>query len=301
MRETPSQAGADPEVPDPMAPGEPRDGASPPPGSHAGPAGRSGTSGPRRSPRDPRVPWTLTDRDLQALARVGRAFELAQYQLHEWVFPGRVESIVSRFVHRMAERGLLAVDRLGNGTGMNRLRLTARGRGAVVAAGVATEGELFVPRSFVALKDLAHTYWVNDVCLVLETAASRGFDTVRPAWALQRAFVPPPAAIPDVLAVRRPRPGDAGLALAIEVDLGGERLKTTFVPKLTSLAGLLATWAGGVPAGIVVFTRGVGRAEALKAQLEAAALPVPAAVELLPVEVARPGLKALRVLLRTAL
>jgi len=33
----------------------------------------------------------------------------------------------------------------------------------VVASGIAAEADLFVPRSFVALKDLAHSFWIDDV------------------------------------------------------------------------------------------------------------------------------------------
>lgn len=299
MRQASPQAGAEPGVPDPMDPLEPDELVTPAVDSHAEPTGRSGAPGPQRS-RDPRSPSPLTARDLEALARVGRAFELAQYQVHEWLFAGRVESIVSRFVGRMVARGMLARDRLGNGTGMCRVRLTARGRDTVVAAGVAEASELFVGRSgaFVQPKDVAHTYWTNDVCLVLGTGTSP-FDTILPSWASQRRAAKAPAGIqiPDVLAVRRRRHGDPGLVLAIEIDLGGERLRATFCPKLSAMATSLAEQrAVGARAGIVVLTRGAGRAAALKAQLEAVALPIPAAVELLPNEVARPGLKALRAL-----
>jgi hypothetical protein len=68
----------------------------------------------------------LRIRDLEALAVVGRGYEVAQYQLHEAVFSSRSPNVVSRFVARAAKRGLLA-ERLG-GIGMNRLRLTTRGR-----------------------------------------------------------------------------------------------------------------------------------------------------------------------------
>ncbi len=233
----------------------------------------------------------LTDRQLQALACVGRGRELAQYQLHEWIFPGRAESIVSRFVGKMAGYGFLTVDRLGNGTGMNRMHLTTKGLEVVVTSGIAAEADLFVPRSFVALKDLAHSFWINDVCLVLATA--RRFDTVRQSWALQRAHVSAPA-VPDVLAIRSPRAGVGGLVLAIEVDLGAERLSATFVPKLRILAGLLATQAGGTKAGIEILTKGTRRAEVLREKLAEAALPVQIGVDLLPSEAARPGLRALR-------
>ncbi|MEO6326520.1 MAG: hypothetical protein ABIT01_02070 [Thermoanaerobaculia bacterium] len=188
-----------------------------------------------------------------------------------------------------------------NKTGLNRMHLTAKGRDAVVAAGVATARELFVPRVAVALKDLAHTCWINDVSIVLRSGTPRAFDTVQPAWALQRLLVPAPVAIPDILAIRKPRPGDAGRLLCLEIDLGGERLKATFIPKLGAMAGLLLSWAQGTPVGIVVLTKGTGRAASLKAQLAEVGLPVPIAIEMLPREVARPGLVALRVLLAMAM
>ena len=68
------------------------------------------------------------------------------------------------------------------------------------------------------------------------------------AWTLQRSLVPPPSAIPDVLAIRAPHERDPGFVLACEVDLGGERVKGVFAPKLVKLASLLRTWAAGAPA-----------------------------------------------------
>jgi len=108
------------------------------------------------------VPRTrLRDRDIEALAFIGRGFEVAQYQLHEAIFASRSPNVVSRFVIRASERGFIATERLG-GIGMNRLRLTRRGREFLVNRGI-TEDELFAPAKAVALKDVAHTLAINDL------------------------------------------------------------------------------------------------------------------------------------------
>ena len=99
----------------------------------------------------------------------------------------------------------------------------------------------------VALKDVMHTCWINDLRVLLRRAP-RPFDTISAAWTLQRSLVPPPSAIPDVLAIRAPHERDPGFVLACEVDLGGERVKGVFAPKLVKLASLLRTWAAGAPA-----------------------------------------------------
>src|SRR3954447_1472356 len=97
----------------------------------------------------------LRDRDIEALTFIGRGYEVAQYQLHEAVFAARSPNVASRFVIRASKRGFIVAERLG-GIGMNRLRLTRRGREFLVARGIAAD-ELFAPAKAVALKDLAHT------------------------------------------------------------------------------------------------------------------------------------------------
>lgn len=240
---------------------------------------------------DPRSAAKLSPRDVHALLFIGEGYEVAQYQLHEATFRGRSEVVVSRFVRRWAGRGFLAVDRWNN-IGVNRLRLTALGRDELVTRGFAKESQLFAPRKSVALKDVAHTLWINDLRVLFRESRPK-FDLVLPAWTLQRRFSPVPRAIPDLLAVRSPQDGDPGLLVAAEVDLGGERLNAVFFPKLARLRQLVREWAADAPAYIVVFTRGAQRAAHL-AQFATESDDVPISVALLPEENGRVALSTLR-------
>jgi hypothetical protein len=215
------------------------------------------------------VPRTrLRDRDIEALAFIGRGYEVAQYQLHEAIFASRSPNVVSRFVIRGTERGFIAAERLG-GIGMNRLRLTRRGREFLIDRGIA-EDELFAPAKAVALKDVAHTLAINDLRVAL--LGLRNPPTfISPAWFLQRRLSSA-LAIPDLLARWPARAG--GLLLACEIDLGCERLATVFLPKLERLSELLSDAAEGDRAGIVIFTRGSRRVELLEVQTGDASIPV---------------------------
>ncbi len=202
----------------------------------------------------------LRDRDIEALAFIGRGYEVAQYQLHEAVFTLRVPNVVSRFVTRTVERGFIVTERLG-GIGMNRLRLTRRGRQFLVDCGIADD-ELFAPPKAVALKDVAHTLAINDLRVAL-LGLKKPPTLISPAWHLQRRLSSAPA-IPDLLARWRAGAGARGLLLACEIDLGCERLATVFLPKLERLRELLNDAAEDDRAGIVVFTRGSRRVELLE-------------------------------------
>jgi hypothetical protein len=202
----------------------------------------------------------LRDRDLEALAFIGRGYEVAQYQLHEAVFALRAPNVVSRFVTRVSRRSLIVTERLG-GIGINRLRLTRRGRDLLVGCGVA-EDDLFAPARPVALKDLTHTLAINDLVIALQ-ALERSPDVVRPAWRLQRV-ADSLTAIPDVLAIWK-RKGGRSLLLACEIDLGCERLTSVFLPKVERLGSVLSAETSGCEAGIVIFTRGRRRLELLQA------------------------------------
>ena len=241
---------------------------------------------------DPRATPELPARDYEGLAFVGRGWEVAQYQLREAVFPGLSEVVASRRVRRWAALKLVRVERW-MGMGMNLLRLTPAGRNLVVAAGAAKEEELFTPDRSVALKDLKHLLFVNDV----RTLALRGIpmpvDLVRPAWALQRELQPPPAAIPDLLLVARRTAHRRGRQLAVEIDLGGERLVATFLPKLRLLAEVLTGWADGAATGILILTRGSRRAVALRAGVGDLGLDMSVLVQELP---SASGVEALRCL-----
>ncbi|HMJ86888.1 MAG TPA: hypothetical protein VK504_27105 [Vicinamibacterales bacterium] len=222
---------------------------------------------------------------MAALRFIGQAGELAQYQLHEQVFRDVSEVVVSRFVRRASARDLIATTRW-RGIGINRLRLTTRGRAHLVQHGV-NANELFVLRSPIAEGHIEHQLWIIDTLIVLGRTPRKP-DLLEPAWALQRRFTPRPAAIPDVLASFVSPPDQPALLLGVEIDRGSENLATIFLPKLEKLCGVLSSWAGGAACAIVVLTNNRRRREALRTS--AKALPLPVITEMLPVAPGRPGL-----------
>lgn len=240
----------------------------------------------RRGP-DPRN-GVLSSRDLAALQFIGRAGELAQYQLHAQVFGDVSEVVVSRFVQRATKRQFIATTRW-RGIGINRLRLTTRGRAELVQHGVGGE-ELFVVRNPIAEGHIEHQLWIVDTLIVLGRAARKP-DLLLPAWALQRRFTPRPAAIPDVLASFVTPPEQPALLLGVEIDRGSENLASIFLPKLGKLCDVLSTWAGGAASAIVVLTNNLRRRDALRTRAEP--LPLPVIVEMLPQAPGRLGLAEL--------
>lgn len=241
--------------------------------------------------RDPRSSFKFSARDIEAFIFIGEGYEVAQYQLHEAVFPRLSEVVVSRFVRRWAKRGFLAVERWNN-IGVNRLRLTPTCRDELVARGAVDAAQLFTPRKPVAPKDVPHTLWINDLRIVLQSVDPK-FDVVLPAWSLQRRFAPAPRAIPDLLAIRKPDAIGPGQLLAGEVDLGGERLNAVFLPKLLRLQELLDEWAGDSPASILILTKGAQRAAMLE-RFAHEALTAATRIQLLPVLHGRGELNELR-------
>lgn len=238
---------------------------------------------PRRLPR-------VTERDLRALLFIGRGYEVAQYQLHEAVFTGLAEGIMSRWTRRMLDRGVIAVERWGK-VGINRLRLTKAGRDLLIEHRAKVD-DVFTPRSATALKDVQHTLWINDLRVALPRLPVPP-DVVAPAWLLQRRLTAATTVVPDLLAIRTPRSNECGYVLAAEIDLGGERLKTVFVPKLARLCEEVTGWSSGAPAIVLVLTRGPRRREALAAAARDFTTATAVLVELLPVETGRAGLKQL--------
>jgi len=204
-------------------------------------------------------------RDLAALAFIGRGFEVMQYQLHEAVFPSRAPNVVSRFVGRATRRGLVIAERLHR-VGMNRLRLTKVGVDLLVRSGAGRADDLFVPRRSVALKDLAHTVWINDIRVALLLSA-RPPDVISPAWVLQRRLNPAPGVVPDLLAIWKPSDGFSGFLLACEVDLGGESVQGTFSPKLAQLADEVDSWAQDSSAVVLILTNSLRRAKFIERAL----------------------------------
>ena len=238
---------------------------------------------------DPRQGHRALKRDLEAGAWIGKGYEVAQYQLHEAVFPGRSPVVVSRFTKRWRERGYLLVERW-NRVGMNRLRLTSKGRDYLLLHAVGEPDDLFVPSRQVAPKDLAHRLWINDLRVVLGRLPTKP-ELVLPAWALERRFVPRLPAVPDVLSVTRG--GSTSAVLAVEVDLGGEPLRSVFVPKLGVLQGVLRDLSKGDAAAILVLTSSERRRDAIAAATSDLGGSIPIAVETLPKECGRDGLQAL--------
>jgi hypothetical protein len=242
----------------------------------------------RRRGVDPRDA-AVSARDVDALRFIGRAGELAQYQLHEGVFGAVSEVVVSRFVQRAVKRELIVTSRW-RGIGINRLRLTTRGRSLLIANGV-DASEIFVPRTSIAEGHIEHQLWIVDALIVLGHT-SRTPDLLLPAWALQRRFEPRPIAIPDVLASFTKPAEKPSLLLGVEIDRGSERLNAVFLPKLEKLCDVLSGWAGGATAAVVLLTNNARRCEALRAAT--ASLPLPIIVEMLPRAPGRPGIAELR-------
>jgi hypothetical protein len=252
------------------------------------PIGTTEWPGDRRRGVDPRDA-AVSPRDVDALRFIGRAGELAQYQLHEGVFGAVSEVVVSRFVRRAVNRELIVTSRW-RGIGINRVRLTSRGRSLLIANGV-DASEIFVPRTSIAEGHIEHQLWIIDALIVLGHA-SRTPDLLLPAWALQRRFDPRPVAIPDVLASFTEPADKPALLLGVEIDRGSERLNAVFLPKLEKLCGVLIPWAGTAVAVIVLLTNNARRRDALRAATSA--LPLPVLVEMLPNAPGRPGIAELR-------
>ncbi|HEY2091320.1 MAG TPA: replication-relaxation family protein [Thermoanaerobaculia bacterium] len=226
---------------------------------------------------DPRKGARISERDIAALTFIGEGYEVAQYQLHAAIFPNVSAVVVSHFVTRAVRNSWIAVERW-NRVGINRLRLTARGREVAVRRGV-DPISLFVPMRPVATKDVAHTLWINDVRIALRNSGAQ-FDVVLAAWQLQRRMTPSPVAIPDVLGVRRCSNQLTRHVFVAEIDLGGEGLVGRFLPKLRKLSRLVLEWSEGDAATLLVLTSSARRAATIKAiagseriSLDAVALP----------------------------
>ena len=244
----------------------------------------------------PRGQFRTNARDLAALTFVGRFSEVMGYELDALLYRDRSTCGRCRFGRRWQRRGFLASVRF-NGFGVNRYRLTAKGREYLIAKGV--DGMLLTaPRKPIASKDLAHHTWVVDLAVVLSPALPKSA-TLVPAEILQRRD-PRPAAIPDLLLTIPARGKRPTVEIAFEVDLGGESLKSVFLPKLVRLGTLLA--ADPVHAAlIVVFTSSARRAKAIREALAVGLLPAALLVEELPQATGKDALEGLRkVLFRSA-
>jgi hypothetical protein len=257
---------------------------------------------------DPTATFVLQPRDLELLGIGGWVREFRGDDVCELLFHGS-RSIFSRRLGILDIQGLVRRERLlrnGNTRGL----LTAKGRDLLVEHGVMADEDIFQPRSFLPLKDMAHGHLVAGLSLLLDANVGMHWNAVWPSWLVQRRLAqrrpaqirlePAPESIPDVLAARAPTGHRPGRLWAFEVDLGGERLKKTLLPRIAALAKQLISWSGGADCRIAIFTRGPKRLVALKALIGAAKLPVEVRSAVLPSAACGSGLSGLRGLLNPA-
>lgn len=230
-----------------------------------------------RTSVDPRGSYWPPARSIAVLLFTAEGGEVTQPQIHERFFAGRSEAVVSRAIRKLAARDLVSLDRW-NSVGVNRLRLTPRGRDLLLAAGV-PEHVMFTLRKPVAPAHVGHTTWINDLRVIV-ARSGRAPAFALPAWALQRLIRPLPPTIPDLL-VHFGGDGKPSLTLAFEVDLGSERLRHVFVPKLVRLQDVLRSWSRGAIA-IIVLTSGARRAALLREHLNGTTSVTDLVVDTLP-------------------
>lgn len=179
----------------------------------------------------------LTPRDLALLAAVGRFRSLTRQQLKRWFFADVTEPVVTRVLDRLVVQHWLGSERI-QGNGRQIVWLTSRGADLLHERGAARKN-LFPTTGPPAAKDFAHSVAIGDAAAWLARRRPPP-DEILPAWHLQRLFGNW-RAIPDLLAIWRGGASLAGAALAVEVDLGTEPLKSVFLPKLGELPDALAT------------------------------------------------------------
>jgi hypothetical protein len=232
----------------------------------------------------------ILSRDLAGLRVIGKWKCIARYHLKAWIFSEVSDTMASRFVERMTERGYLGAKRL-NGIGTQLLWLTPTGRDFLCEHGVAA-GELFPARVAVSLKDLDHTLAIVSAGFAL-TQRFPAAGAVLPAWAVQRAFGGKIEAIPDLLVVD---PADSVL-LGVEIDIGGEPLNLLSMKLADMASGLFTRWSADARAGIVVLTSGERRAANILAAVAQTVSPsIGLAVSVLPTATGPEALTAFRAL-----
>ena len=229
----------------------------------------------------------ILPRDIDAFVLVGRFRMLTRQQLKRWLFDEVSETMVTRFFDRSTERGYLGVERL-QGNGIQVCWLTKRGRDFLVDGGHAATSDLFPASGPVPAKDFEHTIEIVNAALAMRRRTPAP-DELLPAWAVQRLFAGKLTVWPDLLCLWKPRDDDPGSALAIEVDLGGEPVKTVLVPKTLELIGFLTGWTAGAPAAILLLAATARRRDSLREALAPAAGDFPLAVETLAALVGDPS------------
>jgi hypothetical protein len=221
----------------------------------------------------------ILTRDIEAYILVGRFRMLTRQQLKAWMFHDVSETMVTRFFDRSTERGHLGVERLG-GNGMQVCWLTRKGCDFLVDGGYALTADLFPASAPAPAKDFNHTVEIVNAALAMHRRASAP-DELLPAWALQRLFAGTLSVWPDLLCLWRPKRDDPGAALAIEVDLGGEPVKTVLLPKTLELIAFLNSWTAGARAAILLLTATARRRDSIREALAPVIGDFPLAVEML--------------------
>jgi hypothetical protein len=220
----------------------------------------------------------ILPRDIEAYVLIGRFRMLTRQQLKGWLFAEVSETMVTRFFDRATERGYLGVERL-HGNGMQVCWLTKKGRDFLVDGGYAVASDLFPASGTVPAKDFAHTVEIVNAALAMRRRTPAP-DELLPAWAVQRLFAGKLTVWPDLLCLWKPN-GDGGSAVAIEVDLGGEPVKTVLVPKTLELIGFLTGWTADATAAILLLTATARRRDSIREALAPAVGAFPLAVETL--------------------
>lgn len=221
----------------------------------------------------------ILPRDIEAYILAGRFRMLTRQQLKRWLFADVTEAMVTRFFDRSTERRYLGVERL-QGNGIQVCWLTKKGRDFLIDGGHAAATDLFPASGPVPAKDFEHTSEIVNVALAMRGRAPAP-DELLPAWAVQRLFEGKLTVWPDLLCLWKPTQETPGSALAIEVDLGGEPVKTVLVPKTLELIGFLRAWIGDAPAAALLLTATARRRDSLRAALDPAVGDFPLAVETL--------------------
>ena len=219
----------------------------------------------------------ILPRDIEAYALAGRFRMITRQQLKRWLFADVTEAMVTRFFDRSTERGYLGVERL-QGNGIQLCWLTKRGRDFLVDGGHAAAADLFPASGPVPAKDFEHTVEIINAALAMRRRTPAP-DELLPAWAVQRLFDGKLTVWPDLLCLWKPTPETPGSALAVEVDLGGEPVKTVLVPKTLELIGFLGQWIGDAPVGILLLTATARRRDSLRDALAPVVGDFPLAVD----------------------
>lgn len=182
----------------------------------------------------------ILPRDIEAYALAGRFRMLTRQQLKGWLFSDVSETMVTRFFDRSTERGYLGVDRL-HGNGIQVCWLTKKGRDFLVDGGHAATSDLFPASSPVPAKDFAHTVQIVNAALAMRrrtpSPAERMSCCLRGRCSGCSQGNSPSGRTCCACGSRKRTQAPRS---PIEVDLGGEPVKTVLVPKTLELIHFLS-------------------------------------------------------------